>query len=465
MPGTILSTKLSIPLVRPATLNRDLILKRLDQGQSCKLTLISAPAGFGKTTLLGGWATCCTAPLGWVSLDETDNDPIRFFSYIFAALQKIDPDLTAGLAASLQSPQPPPLDELVAALIVQVAAHPGEHVLVVDDFHLICSHPIHSAITALLEGLPSNLHLYISTRADPPLPLARLRSQDQLVELYSPDLRLSLEETGLFMERALEQSLDIEDIKSLSGRTEGWVMGLQMAALALHSCQDMPGFIKDFTASNRFILDYLLETVLQRQPPQIQSFLLQTSGLERLSGALCDAVTGQPGSLQILSKLERDALFTCALDKQSSWFKYHSLFADMLQRRQRQSCPEAIYKAHKRASQWYEQNGLFLAAIESAFKAQDIPLAAGLVETHAKSLWNSGGQATLFRWLQALPDEVVRTRPRLAIYRALDLSTAGLQQAAGDYLKNAETGLNRQDFDQTQEDRGMLEKIRTAIQK
>jgi LuxR family maltose regulon positive regulatory protein len=465
MPGTILSTKLSIPPVRPATLSRDLVIKRLDQGLSCKLTLISAPAGFGKTTLLAEWAACCPAPLGWVSLDETDNDPIRFFFYILAALQEIDSNLTAGLAASLQSPQPPSLEELVAALIDQVAAHPGEHVLVLDDFHLICARPILNALTVLLEGLPSNLHLFISTRVDPPLPLARLRNQDQLVELYSPELRFSLEETRLFMDRALSKPLDQADLEALSSRTEGWVIGLQMAALALHNCQDIPGFIRDFTTSNRFILDYLLEKVLQRQPPQVQSFLLQTSVLDRLSGALCDAVTAQPGSQQILVQLERDALFTSALDKQRNWFRYHSLFADLLQRRQRQSCPEDIFKAYKRASQWYEQNGLFLAAIDSAFKAQDIPLAAGLVETHAKSLWNSGGQATLFRWLQALPDEVVRTRPRLAIYRTMDLYTAGLQQAAEEYLKIAETGLRGQDVDQTQEDRGMLEKVRSVVQK
>ncbi len=465
MPGTILSTKLSIPPVRPVILSRNTLLQRLDQGLSSKLTLVSSPAGFGKTTLLAEWAACCPAPLGWVSLDETDNDPIRFFAYIFAALQKIDPNLTAELAASLQSAQLPTLEEVVAGLINQVAAHPGEHILVLDDFHLISARPILNALALLLEGLPANLHLFISTRVDPRLPLARLRLQNQLVELYSPDLRFSLDETRLFMGRVLEKPLAMTEIEALSNRMRGWVIGLQMVVLVLRSCQDIPGFIQDFTSSNRFILDYLLEMVLQCQPEQVQAFLLQTSILDRLNGALCDAVTGQPGSQQILIQLERDGLFTSALDKKHCWFKYHSLFADVLQRRQHQSCPEGIFKSYQRASQWYEQNGLILAAIDSAFKAQEIPMAAGLVETHAKSLWDSGGQATLFKLLQTLPDEVVRTRPRLTIYRALDLYNAGLQRAACDYLKTAETGLRGQDAKQNQEDLVMLEMVRTIIQK
>jgi LuxR family maltose regulon positive regulatory protein len=369
------------------------------------------------------------------------------------------------LAASLQSAQPPSLEELVAGLIDQVAAHPGEHVLVLDDFHLICARPILNALAVLLKGIPANLHLFISTRVDPRLPLSHLRSQNQLVELYSPELRFSLDETRLFMGRVLEKPLAMAEIEALSKRTRGWVIGLQMVVLALHSCQDIPGFIQDFTTSNRFILDYLSEMILQCQPLQVQSFLLETSILDRLNGALCDTVTGQPDSQQILIQLERDGLFTSALDKKRSWFKYHSLFVDLLQRRQRQSCPEGIFKSYQRASQWYEQNGLILAAIDSAFKAQDIQQAAGMVETHAKSLWDSGGQATLFKWLQALPDQVVRTRPRLTIYRALDLYNAGLQRAACEYLKTAETGLRGQDAKQNQEDLVMLEMVRTIIQK
>ena len=465
MPGTILSTKLSIPPVRPAALSRALLLKRLDQGLSCKLTLVSAPAGFGKTTLLAEWASACKAPLGWISLDETDNDPIRFFAYISAALQMIDPNLTAQLAATLQSAQPPSLEQLVAVLIDQVAAHPGEHLLVLDDFHVICARPIMNALAVLLDRMPANLHLIIATRVDPPLQLARLHSQRQLVELHSPELRFSLEETRLFMDSALEKPLIQADIEALSNRTRGWVIGLQMAALALRSCQDIPGLIKEFTSSNRFILDYMLELVLQHQTSQVQSFLLQTSMLDRLNVALCDAVTGQAGSQQILLQLERDGLFTFALDKKRCWFKYHSLFADLLQRRQRQSCPEGIFRAYKRASQWYEQNGLILAAIESAFKAQDIPQAAGLAESYARSLWNSGGQATLYRWLQTLPDEVVRNRPRLTIYRAMDLYTAGLQQAAGEYLKTAEAGLLGRGDDQIKEDQSILEEVRAIVQK
>ncbi|MDR3575879.1 MAG: AAA family ATPase [Anaerolineaceae bacterium] len=432
---------------------------------SRKLTLISAPAGFGKTTLLAEWAGGCKAALGWISLDETDNDPIRFFSYILAALQKNDPDLAVNLAAALQSSRPPALEDLIAALIEQVAAHPEQHVLVLDDFHLICARPILNALTLLLNGIPSNLHLFICTRVDPPLQLARLRGQQQLAELHATELRFSLEEIRLFMDHALGQSLTQADIEALSNRTGGRVIGLQMTAFALRSCQDIPDLLKNFISSNRFILDYLLDILLQYQSPPIRSFLLQTSILDRLNGALCDAVTGQPGSQQILVQLEHDGLFISALDNKACWFKYHSVLADLLQRRQRQSCPDGIFKAYKRASQWYEQNGLYLAAIESAFKAQYIPQAAGLVETHARSLWNSGGQATLYRWLQLLPDEVVRTRPRLTIYRAMDLYTAGLQQAAEEYLKTAESGLRDRDADQTQEDRVMLEEVRAIIQK
>jgi LuxR family transcriptional regulator, maltose regulon positive regulatory protein len=465
MPGTTLLTKLSIPPVSPVALSRVLLLKQLNQGLSCKLTLISAPAGFGKTTLLEEWASGNTAPLGWISLDETDNDPIRFFSYVLAALQKIDTNLAAQLVNALQSAKPPSLEELVSGLIDQVAAHPGEHVLVLDDFHLICARPILNALTSLFDGLPANLHLFICARVDPPLQLSRLRAQRQIVELHSPELRFSLPETHLLLERSLDRPLTQADIEALTDRTAGWPIGLQMAVLALRYCQDVPGLIQDFTNSNHFILNYFLDIVFQHQPPQIQSFLFQTSILDWLNGALCDAVTGQSGSQQILLQLERNGLFTSALDKKHTWFKYHSLFADLLQRRQSQACPEDSFLAYKRASQWYEQNGLFLAAIESAFKAQDIPLAAGLVETHAKSLWNSGGQATLYRWLQALPDEVVRIRPRLTIYRAMDLYSAGLQQAAGEYIKTAERGLSSQDTDQTQEDRGLLEEVRAIVEK
>lgn len=466
MPGTPLYIKFSIPPVSSATLSRPFLLKSLDQGQAGKLTLISAPAGFGKTSLLADWANSCSAPPVWISLDENDNDPIRFFSNILAAFQMIDPNLASELAQDLQSPRPLSLEELLTDLIDQVAAQPGQQVLILDDFHLIYAYPILNALSILLDKLPANLHLFISTRVDPPLQLSRLRSKRQLlVELHSADLRFNLEETRLFMEHALHQQLNQADIEALSKRTAGWVIALQMAALALRDCQEIPNLIQDFISSNRFILNYFLEMLLKHQPTQVQSFLLQTSVLERLNGALCDAVTGQSGNQQTLLQLEQEGLFTSALDEKRSWFKYHPLFADQLQRRQRQVCPEDGFTTYKRASHWYEQNGFIPAAIENAFKAQDISMAARLVEIHAKSFWNSGQQASLYKWLQALSDEVVRSRPRLAIYRSIQLYSSGLQLAAQEYLRIAESGLLGLDVDLIQEERDILNEARAIIRK
>ena len=345
MSTPILATKLYIPPPRAKIVLRPRLIERLNEGLSSgrKLTLISASAGFGKTTLVSEWIASCKQPAAWLSLDEGDNDSTRFLTYLVAGLQMIAPNIGEGVLGVLQSPQPPPTESILTALINEITTIPNNpstrpfgqsgqrFIFVLDDYHIIDSKPVDNALAFLLEHLPPQMHLVITTREDPQLPLARRRARGQLTELRAADLRFTPTEAAEFLNQAMNLQLSTEDIAALEARTEGWITGLQLAALALQGSLSIQGhtdtsrFIQSFTGSHRFVLDYLVEEVLQRQPEHIRSFLLQTAILDRLSGPLCDAVTGQKDGRCILETLERDNLFVVPLDDQRQWYRYHHL--------------------------------------------------------------------------------------------------------------------------------------------
>jgi hypothetical protein len=318
MPAPVIATKLFIPPSRPNAVPRSHLIARLNEGLHRRLTLISAPAGFGKTSLASAWVRGCGRPAARLSLDNGDNDPTRFLTYLVAALQTIAPTMGAGVAGLLQSPQPPPVEALLPMLLNELATMAQPAVLVLDDYHLLDARPIDAALTVLLEHLPPQLHLVIATREDPPLPLARLRASGQLTELRASDLRFTASEAAAFLTEVMGFKLSAEDIATLGTRTEGWIAGLQLAALSMQGHQDVPAFIRAFAGDHGYIVDYLVEEVLQRQPEQVRSFLLQTAILDRLSGSLCDAITGQQGGSRRLETLFADGAARSARDAASA---------------------------------------------------------------------------------------------------------------------------------------------------
>ena len=337
--------------------SRPRLIEQLNEGLSSgrKLTLISAPAGFGKTTLVSEWVAGCGRPAAWLSLDEGDNDPARFLTYLVAALQTIAPNVGEGVLRVLQSPQPPPIESILTTLLNEITTIPDNFILVLDDYHLIDSKAVDNALTFLLEHLPPQMHLVITTREDPNLPLARLRVRNQLTELRAADLRFTPSEAAEFLNQVMGLNLSAEDVAALETRTEGWIAGLQLAALSMQGHQDVPGFIQAFAGDHRYIVDYLVEEVLQRQPEPIRNFLLQTSILDRLNGPLCDAVTGQPGGKARLETLQRGNFFLIPLDDKRHWYRYHHLFADVLRMHLMTEQPDQVPALHRRASEWYEQ--------------------------------------------------------------------------------------------------------------
>ncbi len=441
MSTPILTTKLYVPPPRPHAVLRPRLTGRLNEGLHRKLTLISAPAGFGKTTLLGEWVAGCERPAAWLSLDEADSDPTRFLSYLVAALQTIAPNIGEGVLGALRSPQPPPTESILTSLLNEISTVPDDFVLVLDDYHVVDSGAVDDALAFVLEHLPPRMHLIISTREDPQLPLARLRARGQLGELRAADLRFTPSEAAEFLEGVMGLDLSAEDIAALEDRTEGWIAGLQLAALSMRGREDVAGFIRAFAGDNRYVVDYLVEEVLQRQPERVRSFLLQTSILERLSGPLCDAVTDQERSNALLEALERGNLFVVPLDDRRHWFRYHHLFADVLRARLMEEQPDRAPTLHRRASEWYERNGSPTDAIRHALAAEDFERAAGLVELAALEMLGSS-QETLYRWLMALPDEVVRARPVLSVYYAFALLGRGGFEAFDAHLRDAERWLD-----------------------
>ena len=451
MSTPLLKTKLYIPPVRPELVSRLRLIERLNMGLHRKLTLVCAPAGFGKTTLLSEWvdhlrldaATESQAAdrIAWLSLDENDNDPTRFLAYSIAALQTIDADVGKGALSALQSPQPPPTEGILNALINEIAAVPDRIVFVLDDYHLVEAQPIHDALTFLLRHLPPQMHLVIATRDDPRLPLARLRARGQLTELRATDLRFTSFEAAEFLNRVMGLDLSAEDIAALETRTEGWIAGLQLAAVSMQGRKDLVGFVKSFTGSHRFVLDYLVEEVLEQQSERVQSFLLQTAILDRLTGSLCDAVTGQDNGRATLEMLDRANLFIVPLDDERRWYRYHHLFGDLLRIRLRQSLSDKIPMLQIRASEWFAQNGFIADAVEYALRAEDFERAANLIEGVADAEWERGGLKKLGGWLDVLPKELLFSKPYLCIFHACCLFVSGQQSAAEKSLQSVEKSL------------------------
>ncbi|HET9920490.1 MAG TPA: LuxR C-terminal-related transcriptional regulator [Ktedonobacteraceae bacterium] len=438
----ILATKLYLPRLRPNVVSRPRLLERLNEGLHRKLTLISAPAGFGKTTLISEWVAFSERPTAWLSLDEGDNDLTRFLTYLVAALQTIAANSGEGVLGVLQSPQPPPPEAILTALLNEITTLPDDFVLVLDDYHLIDAKPVDMALTYLVEHLPPQMHLVIATREDPQLPLARLRARSHLTELRAADLRFTPSEAAAFLNQVMGLSLSAADIAALEDHTEGWIAGLQLAALSMQGHQDIPGFIRAFAGDHRYIVDYLVEEVLQRQPEPVRSFLLQTSILDRLNGLLCDAVTGQEEGNAQLEALERGNFFVVPLDDKRRWYRYHHLFAEVLSAHLMAERPDQVATLHRRASEWYEQNGSVADAIRHALAARDFERVASLVELAVPAMRRSRQEATVLGWLKALPDQVVRARPVLSVHYAGALLLSGELEGVEARLRDAERWLD-----------------------
>lgn len=439
MSGDLLQTKLYVPRTRPSLIPRPHLIAKLNQGlqQECQLTLISAPAGFGKTTLITEWIAGCERLLAWLSLDERDGDLTRFLQYLIAALQTLNPAIGIKAQAMLTSAQPP-TESILTTLLNEIAAVPENFALVLDDYHVLDAPPIDEALTFLLEHLPPQMHMVITTREDPLLPLPRLRVRGLLTEVRAADLRFTVEETAVFLQQITGLQLSANEIAALEKRTEGWIAGLQLAALSMQGRADVHGFIEAFAGDDRYVVDYLVDEVLQRQSEPIRRFLLQTSILDRLCGPLCDAVTnGETGSA-LLATLEQNNLFVIPLDDKRTWYRYHHLFADVLQVHLLKEQPQQIAELHQRASEWYEQNDFVADAVHHAFAAGDFARAARIIELAWAEMDRSRQSATWLGWATRLPDAQVHKRPVLCLGFAWALLDAGQLEAAEMWLQNAE---------------------------
>jgi LuxR family maltose regulon positive regulatory protein len=444
VPAPLLETKLYVPRSRRALVPRPRLSERLDRGTASKLTLVSAPAGFGKTTLLTEWlAAGPDAPAGerraaWLSLDRADNDPASFWTYVIAALRTVASGVGESALALLRAPQPPPIETVLTALLNDLGATAGDIVLVLDDYHVIDASDVQDGMAFLLDHLPPGLHVVIASRADPALPLARWRARGELVETRAAELRFTPDEAAVYLNELMGLQLTARDVAALEGRTEGWIAALQLAALSMQGRDDVAGFIAGFAGDDRYVVDYLAEEVLQRQSDRVQAFLLQTSILGRLSGPLCDAVTGHDGGKAMLEALDRGNLFLVPLDDRRRWYRYHHLFADVLQARLLDERPGQMPELHRRASAWYEQNGEASVAIGHALAAEDFGRAADLVELAIPVMRRTRQEAALRGWLKALPDEVVRVRPVLSVGLAGALLAVGEFEGVEGRLRDAE---------------------------
>ncbi|MFZ5827602.1 MAG: LuxR C-terminal-related transcriptional regulator [Bacillota bacterium] len=459
-----------MPPVQPDLVPRPHLLERLAQGMRRKLTLISAPAGFGKSTLVAHWQAAQTepVPVAWVALDDGDNDPVRFWTYVIAALAGLPDGPGREPLALLRATPPAPIRSVLTVLINELSRMPGPAMLVLDDFHLVTQQEVHEGLTFFLENLPPQLHLVIATRIDPPLPLSRLRARGQVSELRAADLRFSDEEVRAFLDRTMGVTVSPEQAGLLNMRTEGWVAGLQLAGLSLQGVANVGDFIQALAGSHRHIADYLMEEVLHRQDAETLSFLVQTAVLDRLTGPLCDAVTARGDSEAMLHRLERANLFLIPLDHDRRWYRYHHLFQDLLQLRLRQEGAELIAQLHQRASRWYESRALADDAIRHALVAGDSDRAAALVEGAAfQVMYERGEYATLTGWVQGLPDALVRSRPHLSTWYASALILTGHMEEGEERLDDAERTLPNLTADEASRlsDRVITLRTLAAVQK
>jgi LuxR family maltose regulon positive regulatory protein len=461
MSSPILLTKLFIPENRPELVSRSHLVDQLNKGLHRKLTLISAPAGFGKTTVVTNWLHSQEGDdaspflMGWLFLDEEDNDPVRFLIYLITALNRIqglETEIGVGALQMIQAPQPPAPQTILTAIINEIAIITEKIVLVLDDYHLIDSQPVHDALNFLLENLPPQLHLVITTREDPPLQISRLRTRGQLNEFRAVHLRFSTVETDEFLNQIMGLGLSTQDIAILEKRTEGWIAGLQLAAISMQGRTDISNFIQSFTGSHHFVIDYLVEEVLKHQPEHIRDFLLQTSILDRLTGPLCDAITNQENGQATLEMLEHSNLFIIRLDSERQWYRYHHLFADLLRQRLRQTQLDNLPDLHIRASEWFDRHGMHREAIKHSLAVKDYEKAGKLIESVGIDFMELGEHSTVVRWISSLPDKVIIRRPFLCVLQAWVMLYSGQIEIAESRLLDAENALEIQSYRDDQRD-------------
>jgi LuxR family maltose regulon positive regulatory protein len=453
----LINSKLSAPQVRAGLVARPHLFSQLEEGTLDPFTLVCAPAGYGKTALLANWIDNLKRTkqdhliIGWLSLDKDDNEPIRFLRYLVAAIETASAGIRTEAGTLLRTNAEPPLQTIMTVLINDLENLAVSTFIVLDDYQSITNKAIHESTAFLLDHLPSNVHLVMATRSDPPIPLARLRARRQMTEFRAVELRFSYEEMECLFNEMMGLGLTPKDMARLEERTEGWIAGLQMAALALKGISqtrpaDIPLFISNFAGSNRYILDYLVEEVLNHQPGEIQDFLLQSSILESLSGSLCDAVTGIRSSQSILEYLERSNLFLVPLDPDRLWYRYHHLFADLLRARLEQSAPQLVPELHTRASEWYEQNQRIPEAINHALDALDYGRACRLIEVLVEERMGAlSGMSTLWDWIQRLPPEIAAARPRLCIAQAISAMFRNEVDRIEPLLRAAEQAMHLED--------------------
>ena len=468
MQTSLLRTKHYIPKHRPEYVPRPRLVEQLNAGLwqgsefARKLTIVSAPAGFGKTTMISAWAREVDVPVAWISLDDNDNNPNRFFAYFVSALQNIKADLGGSALAMLQSPQPPAFETLLTSLINEISEITETILIIFDDYNVINAQPIHDALAFFLNNLPPQVHIVFSGRADPPWPLGQWRARGEMIEIRSNDLRFTLEEATVFLNQALGLQISPETVTALETRTEGWIAGLQLAAISLRGKDDISSFVADFTGSHRFVIDYLVEEVLDQQPGTVQDFLLKTSILERMSADLCDAVVGEiretrmgiregipaleaptftRSSQQMLEYLERSNIFLISLDDHLQWYRYHHLFADLLRQRLNVFHPEKVPELYERASLWFEQHDMPDEAIHHAFKSGDLQRAARLIEANGQEWIANSELGVLLRWLKAMPTEIVRARPYLGLLYGWGMALINQFDIVEQVLEDAEKRL------------------------
>ncbi len=439
----LLATKLFIPPRRPrdSVVDRSRLTDRLKALNDQRLTLISAPAGFGKTTLVSEWIPHSDYCVSWLSLDADDNDPVRFWTYVIAAVQMLRRNLGEEALALLAERPLPPIESILTSLLNDMAAFPDRLGLVLDDYHVIEAPAIHTALTFLLDHLPPQMHLLITSRSDPPLPLARWRVRRQLTEIRAADLRFTPDEAAQFLNHVMGLKLAADELAALETRTEGWIAGLQLAALSMHDRDDVGGFIRSFTGSHAYIVDYLAEEVVQRQSAEIQAFLLQTSILGRLCSDLCDAVVERAGSQARLEYFQHSNLFVVSLDDERHWYRYHHLFAEVLQARLRSDQPDSVPRLHLRASAWYERSGLVAEAIQHALAAGSVADVTRLIEQHGLGLIAHGECQRLLTALETMPVAIVQERPMLSTVYGTVLAQLNRPEAAEVQLQAAERAI------------------------
>jgi LuxR family maltose regulon positive regulatory protein len=439
----LVDTKFFAPRSNRPLVSRERLEERLHRDADAKLTLISAPAGFGKTTLLAEWVAA-NAPAGrataWLSLDPTDNDATTFWTYVAAALQRAVPAVRTA-AAMLEDAQPPPISSVLAALVNDLNAVETDVALVIDDYHVIQAAELQEQVASFIERLPPRAHVAIATRADPAFPLARLRARGELVELRAAHLRFTTDEATTYLNELMGLGLGPDDIAALEERTEGWIAALQLAALSIEGRDDPSAFIAGFAGDDRFVVDYLVEEVLQRQADEVRTFLLGTCILDRLTGPLCEAVTGTTGGRAMLEALDRDNLFLIPLDARREWFRYHHLFAEVLRARLADERADLVSGLQRRASEWFEASGDNPSAIRHALAGKDFERAAYLIELSIPDLRQGRQEMTMRRWLGALPEEVFRSRPVLSVGYVGALMSNGEVQDIDALLSNAERWL------------------------